>query len=125
MLTYILFVVGFALLIKGADLLVEGGSSLGYKYNVSGLVIGLTIVSFGTSLPELLVNMFASFGGNSDIGVGNILGSNIANTLLILGTAAVIYPLSINKNTYFIYQIFTNKFFKVYFDFRSFTMLRR
>lgn len=102
MLTYFLFVVGFILLIKGADLLVHGASSLGYRYKVSSLIIGLTIVSFGTSLPELLVNIFASFSDNSDIGVGNILGSNIANTLLILGTAAVIFPLTINKNTYFI-----------------------
>lgn len=102
MLTYILFLIGFVLLIKGADLLVEGASSIGYKYNVSSLIIGLTIVSFGTSLPELLVNIVASFGGNSDIGVGNILGSNIANTLLILGIAAIIYPLAINKNTYFV-----------------------
>ena len=99
---YILFILGFALLIKGADLLVEGASSIGMRYNVSSLIIGLTIVSFGTSLPELLVNLFSSFNGNSDIGVGNILGSNIANTLLILGVSALIYPLVITKNTYFI-----------------------
>jgi len=102
MLVYILFVVGFVLLIKGADLLVEGASSIGKKFNVSSLVIGLTIVSFGTSLPELLVNLIASYNDNPDIGVGNILGSNIANILLILGISALINPLPITKNTYFI-----------------------
>lgn len=102
MLVYILFVVGFIFLIKGADLLVEGASSIGKKFNVSSIVIGLTIVSFGTSLPELLVNLIASYNDTPDIGVGNVLGSNIANILLILGIAALINPLPITKNTYFI-----------------------
>jgi cation:H+ antiporter len=101
-LTIILFVVGFVILIKGADLLVDGATSIGKKMNISSLVIGLTIVSFGTSLPELLVNIVASVNDSPEIGVGNILGSNIANILLILGAAAVICPLPINKNTYFI-----------------------
>ncbi|MEM8567064.1 MAG: calcium/sodium antiporter [Bacteroidota bacterium] len=102
MLVYILFVVGFVILIKGADLLVDGASSIGKKYNVSSIVIGLTIVSFGTSLPELLVNLIASYNDSPDIGVGNVLGSNIANILLILGVSALISPLPITKNTYFI-----------------------
>ncbi|UII33764.1 calcium/sodium antiporter [Fulvivirga ulvae] len=102
MLVYILFVVGFIFLIKGADLLVEGASSIGKKFNVSSIVIGLTIVSFGTSLPELLVNLIASYRDTPDIGVGNVLGSNIANILLILGISALINPLPITKNTYFI-----------------------
>ena len=102
MVVYVLFVVGFILLIKGADLLVEGASSIGKKLRISSLIIGLTIVSFGTSLPELLVNLIASFEGNPDLGVGNVLGSNVANILLILGVAAVIQPLPITKNTYFI-----------------------
>lgn len=102
MLVYILFVIGFIFLIKGADLLVEGASSIGKKFNVSSIVIGLTIVSFGTSLPELLVNLIASYNNTPDIGVGNVLGSNIANILLILGIAALINPLPITKNTYFI-----------------------
>ncbi|MDH5598416.1 MAG: sodium:calcium antiporter, partial [Cyclobacteriaceae bacterium] len=102
MWTYILFIVGFVILIKGADLLVSGASSIGKRYNVSNLIIGLTIVSFGTSLPELLVNLIASFGGNPDIGVGNILGSNIANILLILGVSALVYPLVITRNTIFV-----------------------
>ncbi len=102
MLIYILFVVGFVLLIKGADLLVDGASSIGKKLNVSSIIIGLTIVSFGTSLPELLVNLIASYNDTPDIGVGNVLGSNIANILLILGISALINPLPITKNTYFI-----------------------
>jgi len=102
MLVYILFVVGFIFLIKGADLLVEGATSIGKKMNISSLVIGLTIVSFGTSLPELLVNLISSFNNTPDIGVGNVLGSNVANILLILGISALINPLPITKNTYFI-----------------------
>ncbi|UII22479.1 calcium/sodium antiporter [Fulvivirga ligni] len=102
MWVYILFVIGFIFLIKGADLLVEGASSIGRKFNISSLILGLTIVSFGTSLPELLVNIIASYNNNPEIGVGNILGSNIANILLILGVAALINPLPITKNTYFI-----------------------
>jgi cation:H+ antiporter len=78
---------------------VDGSSSIAKRIGVSDLVIGLTIVSFGTSAPELLVNIVASFKGASDIGIGNILGSNIANILLILGIAAVIYPLHIKKTT--------------------------
>ncbi len=98
-LTYILFFVGFGALIKGADLLVDGASSVAKRLGVSTLVIGLTIVAFGTSAPELLVNMLASINGNTDIAIGNILGSNIANILLILGISAVIYPLAVKKGT--------------------------
>lgn len=97
--TYILFVLGFGLLIKGADLLVDGASAVAHRYNVSDLVIGLTIVSFGTSAPELVVNIIASFSGSADLAVGNILGSNIANILLILGIAALIAPLGVQQNT--------------------------
>ena len=99
MLTYFLFVFGFLLLIKGADYLVEGSSSLARRMGISQLVIGLTIVSFGTSAPELLVNIMASVRGAGDVGIGNILGSNIANIFLILGVAACIYPLRIKKST--------------------------
>ena len=102
MLIYILFFVGFVFLIKGADLLVDGATSIGKKLEISSIIIGLTIVSFGTSLPELLVNLIASFNNSPDIGVGNVLGSNVANILLILGVAALINPLPITKNTYFI-----------------------
>jgi cation:H+ antiporter len=99
MFTYILFVIGFVLLVKGADLLVDGSASVAKKLNISGIVIGLTIVAFGTSVPELVVNVFASAQGNSDIAIGNILGSNIANILLILGISAIIYPITAMKNT--------------------------
>jgi cation:H+ antiporter len=99
MLTYILFVVGFVLLIKGADYLVEGASAAGKRLGLSSLFIGLTIVAFGTSAPELFVNIIASVKGSADIAIGNIVGSNIANILLILGVAAVIYPLNVHLNT--------------------------
>lgn len=93
MLLYILFVLGFVLLIKGADWLVRGASSIAKKYSVPDIIIGLTIVSFGTSMPELIVNIIASLNGSADIAVGNVFGSNIANILLILGVAALIFPL--------------------------------
>ncbi len=99
MMVILLLVVGFILLIKGADLLVTGASALAKKIGVSDLVIGLTVVSFGTSTPELLVNIFASIQGNADIAIGNVLGSNIFNVLLILGVSSLIYPLTVSKGT--------------------------
>ena len=99
MITYILFVVGFVLLIKGAEFLVDGASSIAKKLKISSIVIGLTIVAFGTSMPELIVNIFASVQGNTEIAIGNILGSNIVNILLILGISAIIYPLATKENT--------------------------
>lgn len=99
MLTYVLFIVGFFLLIKGADLLVDGSASIAKKLKISSIVIGLTIVAFGTSAPEFIVNIFASVQGNTEIAIGNILGSNIANILLILGVSAIIYPIAAKKNT--------------------------
>ena len=99
MLTYILFVVGLLLLIKGADFLVDGAASIARSLNMSDLVIGLTVVAFGTSTPELFVNIVASAKGNSAIAIGNVLGSNIANIFLILGISSVIYPLSVTKGT--------------------------
>lgn len=101
MLTYILFAIGFVFLIKGADLLVDGASSIAKRYHIPELVIGLTIVSFGTSMPELVVNLVASFNGSSEIAIGNIIGSNIANVLLILGVSSIIKPLPIQKSIYF------------------------
>ncbi|MFZ2682071.1 MAG: calcium/sodium antiporter [Patescibacteria group bacterium] len=98
-MTYVLLIVGFALLIKGADWLVNGASSVATKFKISNLVIGLTIVAFGTSMPELFVNLFASFQDKADIAIGNVVGSNLVNTLLILGVAAVIYPLKVVRGT--------------------------
>jgi len=99
MLTYLFFVLGFVLLIKGADWLVTGASAMARRFKVSDLVIGLTVVAFGTSTPELFVNIVASAGGNTEIAVGNVLGSNISNVLLILGISAIIHPLSVSKGT--------------------------
>lgn len=99
MLPYILLIVGFVILIKGADFLVAGASSIAKRFNVSNLVIGLTVVAFGTSMPELVVNIIAGVKGNTDIAIGNVLGSNIANVFLILGISALIYPLAVSKGT--------------------------
>ncbi|MAE68664.1 sodium:proton exchanger [bacterium] len=90
---------GFILLIKGADWLVEGASSIARRLGLSDLMIGLTVVSFGTSAPELIVNIIASFQGSADIAIGNIVGSNISNTMLILGVTALITPLAVQKST--------------------------
>lgn len=87
------------MLVKGADLLVDGASALAKRLNVSNLVIGLTVVAFGTSTPELTVNMYSSFRGMNDAIYGNIIGSNIFNLLLILGIAGLIYPLSVQRTT--------------------------
>ena len=99
MLTYLLFIVGFVLLIKGADILVSGASSIAKTLNVSDMVIGLTIVSLGTSMPELIVSTLSTLQGNADIAIGNVLGSNVANILLILGVAVMFYPLPIKDDT--------------------------
>ena len=99
MFTYFLFLLGFVLLIKGADFLVDGASAIAKRFNISDLVIGLTVVAFGTSTPELFVNIVASARGNTEIAIGNVLGSNICNIFLILGISAVIYPLSVSKGT--------------------------
>ncbi|QQS27454.1 MAG: calcium/sodium antiporter [Sphingobacteriales bacterium] len=95
----LLLIAGFLLLIKGADWLVTGASSLAKRFNISELVIGLTIVAFGTSAPELVVNVLASFKGANDIALGNIIGSNIFNLFFILGIAGLIYPITVHRNT--------------------------
>ncbi|MCB1171319.1 MAG: calcium/sodium antiporter [Leptospiraceae bacterium] len=98
-LPYILFFPGFFFLIKGADWLVEGASSIARRLNISDLIIGLTIVSFGTSMPELAVNIIASFQGSADLAVSNVVGSNIANILLILGITALVRPITVQSST--------------------------
>jgi cation:H+ antiporter len=100
MATYILFIAGFVLLIYGATWLVDGAASIARKYRISNIVIGLTIVALGTSSPELVINLVASFRGTADVAMGNILGSNIANIFLILGISALIYPLAVNSSTH-------------------------
>lgn len=88
-----------AILVAGAEALVRGSASMAKKLGISSLVIGLTVVAFGTSMPELVVNMVSAFKGTADIAIGNIVGSNIANILLILGIAAMIYPLKVSGST--------------------------
>lgn len=100
MLSQILFILlGFGLLIKGADWMVSGASSLAKKYGVSDLAIGLTIVAFGTSAPELIVNSVASFQGHPEIVFGNVIGSNNFNLFIILGIVGLISPIVVQSST--------------------------
>lgn len=99
LLLIVILLAGFTALIYGANTLVDSASSLAKRYNIPNIVIGLTIVAFGTSAPELIVNVFASVQGDSAIALGNVVGSNIFNVLGILGIAAMIYPLSVKTNT--------------------------
>jgi cation:H+ antiporter len=99
MLNLIYLILGFIPLIYGADLLVDSSSSLAKRLNIPNIVIGLTIVAFGTSAPELIVNVFSSLDHNSDIALGNIVGSNIFNILCTLGISAIIFPLVVKSNT--------------------------
>ena len=98
-MSFVLFIVGLILLVIGSNWLVDGASSLARRFNISDLVIGLTIVAFGTSSPELVVNLVASFNGNTDIAIGNVVGSNIFNILLILGISAMITPVVVKSTT--------------------------
>lgn len=95
----ILLVIGFVLLVKGADWFVEGASRVAERFGIPQLVIGLTIVAMGTSLPEAAVSVSAALKGSAEITIGNILGSNILNVLLILGLTAVITPVVVQKST--------------------------
>ncbi|MBO8166347.1 MAG: calcium/sodium antiporter [Kosmotoga sp.] len=94
----LLLIVGFALLVKGADYLIDGSVAIARRFGVSELFIGLTIVAFGTSAPELAVSVKAAIDG-SGIAIGNVLGSNVANVALILGATAIIQPLRISTST--------------------------
>jgi len=100
MFNMILIVAGFYMLIKGADIFVEGASKIATKFNIPQMVIGLTIVAFGTSMPEAAVSIKAALSDNAGITVGNVVGSNIMNILLILGVSACIASLPIKKNTF-------------------------
>jgi cation:H+ antiporter len=95
----LLIIVGMVLLIKGGDMLVDGASSLARRFNVSELAIGLTIVAFGTSSPELVVSLSASIGAHPEIALGNVIGSNNFNLFLILGLTGLIMPVAVQKNT--------------------------
>lgn len=97
-ITSILFIIiGFTCLVKGADLFVDNASGIGMKLKVSSLVIGLTVVAFGTSMPELAVSVTAALESHNEIAVGNVVGSNIFNLLSVAGLSACLYPLVINK----------------------------
>ena len=97
-LQIVLLLVGLALIVFGADWLVDGSSAIARKAGISEFVIGLTIVGFGTSCPELVVSLTGAFQGNADISVGNVVGSNVFNTLLILGLTAVIAPVAVTRS---------------------------
>ena len=90
--------VGFVFLVKGADFFVDGSSSIARIFNIPSVVIGLTIVSFGTSLPELAVSLTSAIKGVNGIAFGNVAGSNIVNLLLVAGTAAAISPMLLSPN---------------------------
>ncbi|UXE67041.1 MAG: calcium/sodium antiporter [Chryseotalea sp. WA131a] len=96
---FVWLIAGFAILIFGADFLVSGSSSIAKKMGISNLAIGLTVVAFGTSMPELLVSVQSSLKGYNDAAFGNIIGSNNFNLLFILGLAGLIYPLVVQRNT--------------------------
>lgn len=98
-MNYILLIIGFFLLIKGADVFVDGASKISKKLGIPSVIVGLTIVSLGTSAPELAVSIISSLQGNNEIAVGNVLGSNIFNTLMVLGVTLIIMPLIIKKST--------------------------
>lgn len=91
----LLLIVGLALVVLGADFLVDGASSIAKKFGVSDFVIGLTIVGMGTSAPELVVSFIGALQGNGDIAIGNVVGSNIFNVFMILGATALILPMDI------------------------------
>ena len=100
MLVSVLFIlVGFVLLIKGADFLVDGSSNIAKKFHIPEIIIGLTIVSIGTSMPELFVSVTSALDGYSDMAMGNIIGSNVCNLLLILGISTIIKPVKFQKET--------------------------
>jgi cation:H+ antiporter len=98
MMNILLLIVGFILLVGGADYLVKGASSIAKRFNISDLIIGLTIVAFGTSTPELAVNIMASSTGSTDLAIGNVVGSNIFNLLVILGITAMIKPIHLKTS---------------------------
>ncbi len=99
MMAYVLLIVGFALLIKGADLFVDGSSNIARLLRVPPILIGLTIVAFGTSSPEATVSIIAALEGSADVSLGNVIGSNIFNITLVVGAAAFLFPLKVENET--------------------------
>ncbi len=99
LLSILLIIIGFVLLIVGADLLVDGASGIAKKFHIPEIIIGLTIVSIGTSMPELFVSITSALEGHSDMAIGNVIGSNLSNLLLILGLSTMIKPVVFQKET--------------------------
>ena len=95
----ILLIIGFVILVKGADFLLDGATSLAKKMSISEIAIGLTVVAFGTSSPELVVNVLSSINGHHEMCFGNVIGSNIFNILVVLGISGLVFPISVKKNT--------------------------
>lgn len=100
-MSFVILILGFVILVKGADFFVEGSSSIAKRFNIPSMVIGLTLVAFGTSAPELAVSVSGSLKGSNGIVFGNVVGSNIVNVLLILGLSAFISPINIKLKTIF------------------------
>ncbi len=99
-MTFVLLFIGFAILLFSADWLVDGASALARKLNIPNIIVGLTVVAFGTSAPELVVSLMSALNGESALSLTNVLGSNIINTYVILGVSAIIYPLACGHNTF-------------------------
>ena len=98
-MNYFLLIIGLVTLIVGGDFLVKGAVGVAQKFRLSSLVIGMTVVSFGTSAPELIVSIKAALSGSSEIALGNVIGSNIANIALVLGITVLIFPLPVDRNS--------------------------
>ena len=98
LLNILILILGFVILVKGADLFVDGSASLARLFKVSGLIIGLTIVALGTSAPELAVSTTAAISGSNEIALSNVIGSNVFNLLVVLGICAVISPVPTSKD---------------------------
>lgn len=94
----IMIVIGFVLLVLGAELLVRGSSNIASKFHIPEMLIGLTIVALGTSAPELIITVTSAFSGNTDLIIGNAIGSNLCNLLFILGLMAIIRPIFIDED---------------------------
>ena len=98
-MSFLILIIGFFFLIKGADIFVEGAASIARKFNVPAMIIGLTIVAMGTSAPEAAVSITSSLAGQNDMSVANVVGSNFFNILMVLGVSAVIAKLPVQKET--------------------------
>lgn len=98
-MAYLILIAGLVLLVFSGEVLVKGAVRLAYKFHISTLVVGMTVISFGTSAPELLVSIQATLSGHPDIAIGNVIGSNIANIALVLGITALIFPIPVERNS--------------------------